>query len=54
MSSWRSKVSEFGGAMSARYCTSLEMAGLSVTLCKVDDKLKSLLLAPAEVLIRVF
>jgi dihydroxyacetone kinase-like protein len=43
---WRSYVGE--------YCTSLEMAGLSITLCKVDDGLKKLLLAPAEVPIRVF
>ena len=43
---WRSYVGE--------YCTSLEMAGLSITLCKVDDKLKSLPLASAEVPIRVF
>jgi len=43
---WRSYVGE--------YCTSLEMAGLSITLCKVDDKLKKLLLAPAEIPIRVF
>ena len=43
---WRSYVGE--------YCTSLEMAGLSITLCKVDDRLKKLLLAPAEIPIRVF
>jgi dihydroxyacetone kinase-like protein len=43
---WRSYVGE--------YCTSLEMAGLSITLCKVDDGLKKLLLAPAEIPIRVF
>ena len=43
---WRSYVGE--------YCTSLEMAGLSITLCKVDDKLKALLTAPAEIPIRVF
>jgi len=43
---WRSYVGE--------YCTSLEMAGMSVTLCKVDARLKTLLLAPAEVPIRVF
>ncbi|HTM04341.1 MAG TPA: dihydroxyacetone kinase subunit DhaK [Vicinamibacterales bacterium] len=43
---WRSYVGE--------YCTSLEMAGASVTLCKVDDQLKKLLTAPAEVPIRVF
>ena len=32
---WRSYVGE--------YCTSLEMNGMSVTLCKVDDELKKLL-----------
>ncbi len=36
------------------YCTSLEMAGASLTLCKVDEELKRLFLAPAEVSIRVF
>ena len=30
---WRSYVGE--------YCTSLEMNGMSVTLCKVDDELKT-------------
>jgi dihydroxyacetone kinase-like protein len=43
---WRSYVGE--------YCTSLEMNGMSVTLCKVDDNLKRLLTAPAEIPIRVF
>ena len=43
---WRSYVGE--------YCTSLEMAGLSITLSKVDDRLKQLYLAPAEIPIRVF
>jgi dihydroxyacetone kinase-like protein len=43
---WRSYVGE--------YCTSLEMNGMSVTLCKVDDGLKKLLTAPAEIPIRVF
>jgi dihydroxyacetone kinase-like protein len=43
---WRSYVGE--------YCTSLEMAGMSITLSKVDDKLKKLYLAPAEIPIRVF
>jgi dihydroxyacetone kinase-like protein len=43
---WRSYVGE--------YCTSLEMAGLSITLCRVDEKLKALLTAPAEIPIRVF
>ena len=36
------------------YCTSLEMAGASVTLLKVDEELKKLLLAPAEISNRVF
>ena len=43
---WRSYVGE--------YCTSLEMNGASVTLCKVDGELKKLLTAPAEIPIRVF
>ncbi len=43
---WRSYVGE--------YCTSLEMAGMSLTLCKVDDQLKKLFTAPAEIPIRVF
>jgi len=36
------------------YCTSLEMAGAHISLLKVDDELKELLLAPAEVAYRVF
>ena len=36
------------------YCTSLEMAGASLTMLKVDDELMELLLAPAEVAIRIF
>ena len=36
------------------YCTSLEMAGAHISLLKVDDELKKLLLAPAEVAVRVF
>ncbi len=36
------------------YCTSLEMAGAHLTLLKVDDEIKQLLLAPAEVSIRIF
>ncbi|MEZ4518919.1 MAG: dihydroxyacetone kinase subunit DhaK [Chloroflexota bacterium] len=43
---WRSYVGE--------YCTSLEMAGMSITMCKVDDQLKELFSAPAEIPIRVF
>jgi phosphoenolpyruvate---glycerone phosphotransferase subunit DhaK len=36
------------------YCTSLDMAGASVTLVKLDDELDALLAAPAEVAARVF
>ena len=36
------------------YCTSLDMAGASLTLVKLDDELLSLLNAPAEIAARVF
>ena len=36
------------------YCTSLEMAGAHISLLKVDEEIKELLLAPAEVAYRVF
>jgi len=36
------------------YCTSLEMAGASLTLVKLDDQLYELLTAPAEIPYRVF
>ncbi|HHW92071.1 MAG TPA: dihydroxyacetone kinase subunit DhaK [Firmicutes bacterium] len=36
------------------YCTSLEMAGFSITLLKLDDELEDLLAAEAEIPIRVF
>lgn len=36
------------------YCTSLEMAGASLTLLRLDDELEDLLAAPAEIPIRVF
>ena len=36
------------------YCTSLEMAGFSLTLVKLDPELEGLLAAPAEIAIRVF
>jgi dihydroxyacetone kinase-like protein len=36
------------------YCTSLEMAGYSLTLVKLDPELEKLLDAPAEIAIRVF
>ena len=43
---WRSYVGE--------YCTSLEMAGFSVTLVKLDDELKEVFSAPAEIAVSVF
>jgi phosphoenolpyruvate---glycerone phosphotransferase subunit DhaK len=36
------------------YCTSLDMAGASLTLVKLDDELNELFDAPAEVAIRIF
>ncbi|MDR3070052.1 MAG: dihydroxyacetone kinase subunit DhaK [Propionibacteriaceae bacterium] len=36
------------------YCTSLEMAGMSITLSKLDDEIEGYLNAPAEIPIRVF
>jgi len=36
------------------YCTSLEMAGASVTILKLDDELEKLLDAPAECAARIF
>lgn len=36
------------------YCTSLEMAGASLTLVRLDDEIDQLLSAPAEVPLRVF
>jgi dihydroxyacetone kinase-like protein len=36
------------------YCTSLEMAGASLTLVRLDDEIEALLAAPAECPIRVF
>lgn len=36
------------------YCTSLDMAGASVTLVRLDDEIDGLLSAPAEIAIRTF
>jgi phosphoenolpyruvate---glycerone phosphotransferase subunit DhaK len=36
------------------YCTSLEMAGASLTLVRLDDEIDRLLRAPAEIPLRVF
>ncbi|TFV84886.1 dihydroxyacetone kinase subunit DhaK [Microbacterium sp. dk485] len=48
-----------GGAQVTRsyvgeYCTSLDMAGLSVTAVRVDEEIEKLLAAPAEIAVRVF
>ena len=36
------------------YCTSLDMAGASITLSRLDDEVAGLLAAPAEIAIRTF
>ena len=36
------------------YCTSLEMAGCSLTLVKLDDEIEALLNAPADIVNRIF
>ena len=36
------------------YCTSLDMAGASITLVRLDEEIESLLAAPADVAVRVF
>jgi phosphoenolpyruvate---glycerone phosphotransferase subunit DhaK len=36
------------------YCTSLEMAGMSLTVVRLDDELKELLSAPAQIAARIF
>jgi phosphoenolpyruvate---glycerone phosphotransferase subunit DhaK len=36
------------------YCTSLEMAGASLTMLKLDDQLEQLLAAPVEIAVRIF
>ena len=43
-----------GRSYVGEYCTSLEMAGASITLVRLDDQIKQLLHAPAEIPIRVF
>ncbi len=43
-----------GRSYVGEYCTSLDMAGASVTLVKLDDELKELFTAPAEIAARVF
>jgi dihydroxyacetone kinase-like protein len=36
------------------YCTALDMIGMSLTLVKLDDEIKDLLAAPAEIAARIF
>ena len=36
------------------YCTSLDMAGTSITLSRLDPEIEGLLAAPAEIAIRTF
>ena len=36
------------------YCTSLDMAGFSLTLVQLDDEIEKLLNEPAEIPVRVF
>jgi phosphoenolpyruvate---glycerone phosphotransferase subunit DhaK len=43
-----------GRSYVGEYCTSLDMAGASLTLVKLDDEIKRLLEAPAEVANRIF
>jgi dihydroxyacetone kinase-like protein len=43
-----------GRSYVGEYCTSLDMAGASVTLVKLDEEITSLLAAPAEVAVRIF
>src|SRR3954451_21089473 len=43
-----------GRSYVGEYCTSLDMAGASVTLVRLDDEITAALAAPAEVAIRVF
>lgn len=43
-----------GRSYVGNYCTSLDMAGASVTLVRLDDEIESLLAAPANVGMRIF
>jgi phosphoenolpyruvate---glycerone phosphotransferase subunit DhaK len=43
-----------GRSYVGEYCTSLDMAGASLTLVKLDEEIERLLAAPAEIAIRVF
>lgn len=43
-----------GRSYVGEYCTSLDMAGASITLVRLDDEIESLLAAPAEIGLRIF
>jgi len=43
-----------GRSYVGEYCTSLDMAGASLTLVRLDDEIEELLNAPADVAVRVF
>ncbi|NYJ19971.1 dihydroxyacetone kinase subunit DhaK [Glaciibacter psychrotolerans] len=43
-----------GRAYVGEYCTSLDMAGASLTLVRLDDEIEELLAAPAEIPLRIF
>jgi len=43
-----------GRSYVGEYCTSLDMAGASLTLVKLDDEIERLLQAPADVAMRIF
>jgi dihydroxyacetone kinase-like protein len=43
-----------GRSYVGEYCTSLDMAGASITLVKLDNEIERLLEAPAEVAVRIF
>jgi fructose/tagatose bisphosphate aldolase len=43
-----------GRSYVGEYCTSLEMAGASLTLVRLDEELAELLAAPAEAAVRIF
>jgi len=45
---------KIGRSYVGEYCTSLEMAGASITLVRLDDEIEALLAADAETPIRVF
>lgn len=43
-----------GRSYVGEYCTSLDMAGASLSLVRLDDEIERLLTAPAEVAVRIF